>query len=163
MTGLVLGAGQRDVGQAQVLAALLGLVLGLVARELRSVEADVDRPRVARVGVVEEDRLLAARDVAGLPQVREVDDGELEPLAAVDRQDLHRLLVGVQAAAALLVARLVLRGGDPLAQPGGQRGRAHVLGRRRGVQQLGDVAQVGQPALAVDARQDAARAGPRRA
>ncbi|HWI08621.1 MAG TPA: UvrD-helicase domain-containing protein, partial [Solirubrobacteraceae bacterium] len=37
-----------------------------------------------------------ARDVARLPQERQVDDGELQPLAAVDRQHLHRLGVGLQ-------------------------------------------------------------------
>ena len=36
-----------------------------------------------------------------------------------------------------------------------------LLGRRRGVQQLADVAQVGEPALAVDACAAPARAGPR--
>ena len=39
----------------------------------------------------------------------------------------------------------------------GQRGGAHLLGRRRGVQELADVAQVGQLALAVDGLQHALR------
>ena len=76
--------------------------------------------------------------------------GELEALAAVDRQHLHGLGVGLQPAAALLVAGVVAGLGDPTAQPRGQRGNAELLARRRGVQQLADVAQVGQPALAVD-------------
>ena len=49
-------------------------------------------------------RAARRRDVAGLPQERVVDDRELEALAAVDRQHLHRLGVGLQPAAALLVA-----------------------------------------------------------
>ena len=95
-------------------------------------------------------RLLLAPDPGRLPQVGEVDDRELEALAAVDREHLHRLGVGLQPAAALLVAGLLLGGGDPLAQPAGQRGRAEPLGGRRRVQELADVAQVGQPPLAVD-------------
>ncbi len=118
-------------------------------------EADVDRALVVAVGVVEEDGLVALGDVAGLPQVGEVDDGELQTLAAVDGQDLDGLLVGLQAPAALLVAGLLPGGGDALAQPGGQRSGAHLLGRRGGVQQLGDVAQVGQRALPVHGAQDA--------
>ena len=45
--GLVLGAGQRDVGEAQVLAALLGLVLAAVGGEVGAVQADVDDALVA--------------------------------------------------------------------------------------------------------------------
>ena len=68
----------------------------------------------------------------------------------MDRQHLDRLGVGLQPPAALLVARLLLGLGDPPPQPRRQRGRAELLGRRRGVQELADVAQVGEPALAVD-------------
>ena len=65
---LVLGARQRDVGEPQVLAALLDDVLLLVAFEVRALEPDVDRARVAGVGVVEEDRLGVRRDVARAPR-----------------------------------------------------------------------------------------------
>ena len=68
----------------------------------------------------------------------------------MDRQHLHGLGVGLEPPAALLVARVVAGVGDPLAQPRGQRGGAELLGGRGGVQQLADVAQVGQPALAAD-------------
>ena len=71
----------------------------------------------------------------------------------MDGEDLDRLGVGLEAPAALLVARVLAGGGDLLAQPRGQRGGAHLLGRRRGVQELADVAQVGQLALAVDGLQ----------
>ena len=75
----------------------------------------------------------------------------------MDRQHLDGLGVGLQAAAALLV-------GGVAARPRRSAGAAtpvsavvpELLGRRRGVQQLADVAQVGQPALAVGGR--AARA-----
>ena len=49
----------------------------------------------------------------------------------------------------LLVTGLGHRLGDPGAQPCRQRGRAELLGRDRGVQQLADVAQIGHPALAI--------------
>ena len=90
-----------------------------------------------------------------LPEVGVVDDRELEALAAVHRQHLDRLGVALQPAAALLVAA-VLRGLEhSLAQPGSQRGRSHLLGHRRGVEQLADVAEVGHPALSVDHREQA--------
>ena len=68
----------------------------------------------------------------------------------MDRQDLDGLGVGLEPAAALLVARVLAGLGDPPAQPRGQGGHAELLGRRLGVEELADVAEVGQPALAVD-------------
>ena len=53
-----------------------------------------------------------------LPQVRAVDDRELEPLAAVDGEDLHRLGVGLEPAAAVLVAGVLAGFVDPPPQPG---------------------------------------------
>ena len=64
--------------------------------------ADVDRPGVVVLVVVEGRRLVLV-DVAGLPEERVVDDRELEALAAVDRQHLDRLGVGLEPPAALLV------------------------------------------------------------
>ena len=87
------------------------------------------RSCAAGVGVVVDDRVGLARRCSRLPQVRHVDDRELEPLAAVDGQHLHGLGVGLQPAAALLVARVAVGLGDPPAQPDGQRGRAELLGR----------------------------------
>ena len=81
----------------------------------------------------------------------------------MDREDLDRLGVGLEPAAALLVARVLLGLGDPPPQPRGERGRPELLGRRGGVQQLADVAQVGQPPLAVGAARARAPAAPRRA
>ena len=153
---LVLRARQRDVGEPQVLAALLLEVLLHVARPLRALEPDVDRPRPR--GVVEGDGLLrVARDPRRLPEVRVVDDRELEPLAAVHGQHLHRLGVALQPPAALLVVVVGRRLEHALAQPRRQRGRAHLLGHRRGVEQLADVPEVGHPPLAVDHREHARR------
>ena len=94
---------------------------------------------------------------ARLPQVRVVDDRELEALAAVDRQDLDRLGVGLQAAAAVLVARVLVGLGDAPAQPRRPARSCRAARRRRGVQELADVAQVGQPPLAVGQPQHALR------
>ena len=150
----MLRARQRDVGEPQVLAALLVDVLRDMALPLRALEADVDRPRPRRV--VERDRRRSlARDPRRLPQVGVVDDRELEPLAAVHGQDLHRLGVALQPAAALLVVVVGGRLQHALAQPRGQRGGAHLLGHRGGVEQLADVAEVGHPPLAVDHREHA--------
>ena len=108
--GLVLRAGQRDVGEAQVLAALLGVVLAPVVRRSRGRRADVDRTRSSSAcGSWKKTGCGSSRDVARLPQERAVDDRELEALAAVDGQDLDRLGVGLQPPAALLVARVLAR------------------------------------------------------
>ena len=144
------GPGQRDVGEPQVLAALLTRVLLAVVRELRPLERHVDRPRVAGLRIVEEDRgLRLVGDPARLPQERQVDDRELEPLAAMDRQHLDRLGVRLEPAAALLVAGVESGLGDPRPQPRRERRRAELLVGRGRVQQLPDVAQVGQLPLAV--------------
>ena len=152
--GLVLGPGQGDVGQPEVLAPLLDETLVLVAGEVRPRQADVDAQGVPGVRVVEEHRVGVAGDVARLPEEGQVDDRELEPLAPVDGQDLDGLGVGLEPAAALLVARVLGRLGDPPAQPAGQGRRPELLGRRRRVEELADVAQVGQPALPVGPGQD---------
>src|SRR4029078_11069286 len=67
--------------------------------EALAVESDVERAAVGGGGVVVGDR-QAGRDVPGLPQVRVVDDRELEAFAAVHGEQLDRLGVGLQAAAA---------------------------------------------------------------
>ena len=85
-----------------------------------------------------------------------VDDRELEALAAVDRQDLDRLGVGVEPPAALLVAAVARRRrrSAGAARPVSEVTPSCSLGRG-GVQELADVAEVGQPALAVEPREDA--------
>ena len=98
-------------------------------------DADVDRPDVV-VPVVVVGRRLVLVDVARLPGERVVDDRELEALAAMDRQHLHRLGVGVEPQRAILVGAVAVGVGDPLPQPGGQRGDPELLLGRGGVQQL---------------------------
>ena len=79
----------------------------------------------------------------------EVDDGVLQPLAGMDRHELHGGGVGVEAAGAFgPTAGPAL--GDLFAQPGQQRDQAVPLNEGDLVQRLADVAQVGEPALTAD-------------
>ena len=65
---LVLGAGQRDVGEPQVLPALLVDVLAPCGvAGTRPGQADVDRALIARVRVVEDDRASASRRPRSAP------------------------------------------------------------------------------------------------
>ena len=159
---LVAGPGERDVGEAQVLAALLVDVPAAVSREPgpshRRRRWSAGRPWRRR-GRRPARRLVG--DASSVPQVRAVDDGELEALAAVDGEDLHGLGVGLEAAAAVLVVGVLVGLGDPPAQPGVSAVAPRLLGVGRGVQQLADVAQVGQLALARRPGQDPRRAGAR--
>ena len=104
-------------------------------------------------------RRLVLVDVAGLPGERVVDDRELEALAAMDGQHLHRLGVGVEPQGAILVGAVAVGVGDPLPQPGRQRGDAELLLGRGDVQELADVSEVGQPALAAQPSEDPPRDG----
>ena len=101
---------------------------------------DVERPAVVVGGVVE-DRDLLDRAVP-VPDVWAVDDRELQALAAVDRQHLHGFGVGLEAAAAVLVAGVLRRLGDASPQPGRERRRPEAVRHRNGVQELADVAQI---------------------
>jgi hypothetical protein len=116
-------------------------------------EADVEHPLAPLV--VEGDRLVALGRADDVPEVGQADDGELQALGPVDGQDLHREVVGLQPAGARLVAVPRPRVGHPPAQPRGQRRRAEALRRPRPVQELGDVAQVGERPLAAGAREHA--------
>ncbi len=132
------GPRQRDVQQAQVLAAsLLDLHL-LMTGKVVPLVPDVDRALLGVSGVVEH------RDVAGLgvaiPCVGAIDDGELETLAAVDGDHLDGVGVGLEPASPFLALRVALDVVDTPAQPGGQRGRAEPLGHAGLVEQLGHVA-----------------------
>ena len=160
---LVARARQRDVGEPQVLAALLDHVLALVAAEVGPVErrrrssrrrrrpGRGRRPAAARSGCTPAPTGTGSRrsgtrgpccggSSAPGPPRRRTPGGGCGPRrrcpapASAIRRRSHA----------------------------GQRGRAELLGRRGGVQQLADVAQVGQPALAVGGARARARAGPRR-
>ena len=153
--GLVLGPRQRDVGQPQLLAPLLLAVLRgvLDERRIARVRRHVDGPRVAPRRVVVDRRRRLVGDPERVPQERAVDDAELQALAAVHGQHLHRGRVGLQPPRPVLGARVALVGRHPPPQPAGQRGDPQPPVDRRAVQQLGDVAQVGQLALATHHRQ----------
>ncbi len=148
---------QRNVGEPEILAALLADELLAVGVVVAAREADVDRALVAGRRVVKEDRARRAGDEPRLPQERQVDDRELQTLAAVDGENLDRLGVGFQAPAALLVGGVGIGLGDPRPQPGGERARAELLGAGGAVQELTDVAQIGEATLPRGARQDPRR------
>jgi hypothetical protein len=62
-----------------------------VALILGALQRDVDLAHVVLVGVVEGQRRVGAGDRRGVPEVGEIHHGELEALAAVDGEDLHRV------------------------------------------------------------------------
>ena len=145
---LRLGPRQGDVEQAQRLAGVLATSGDATAWRWNGARP-ADVAAAAALVVVEERDLRVAAGVA-VPQGREVDDGVLQALAAVDGDQLHGRGVGVEAAGAL-GGDLELLVGDLLAQPG----RAARPGPSRSLgadpqQRLADVAQVGEGALAAD-------------
>ena len=146
---LRLGPRQGDVEQSERLAR----VLAPVAADRLAVEGarPADVAAAAALVVVEErDGRIASGEA--VPQGREVDDGVLQALAAVDGDQLDGRGVGVEAAGAL-GGDLELLVGDLLAQPGEQSDQAHPLLGADPQQGLADVAQVGEGALAADAAQ----------
>ena len=75
----------------------------------------------------------------------------------MDGQHLHRLAVRLQPPAAVLVGDVLAGLGDPAAQPRRQGGDAEPAGHRLAVEQLADVAQIGERALAVRTGEQAGR------
>ena len=94
---LRLRPGQRDVGQPQLLAGALGARL---ARARPQPPTSIVRGAVV---VVEEAARSRCRARA-VEEERQVDDGVLQTLAPVDRDELHRRGVGVEPAGALVAA-----------------------------------------------------------
>ena len=158
---LGLGAGDRDVQQPQPLAGLLVLPAAAVVGPAGAAAADVEA--ALPVVVVEQRPGRLRHEPVG--DGGQVDDGVLEPLARVDRHQLHGGGVGVEPPGALGAAAGAALG-DLLAQPGQQRDQAVPLGEGDLVQRLADVAQVGEAALAADLgehprREPARRSRPR--
>jgi hypothetical protein len=124
---------ERHVEEAEVFPTLLAVAEAAVPGDVgAAVAADVDRPHVVFLVVVIGRRLVLV-DVAGVPGERVVDERELEALAAMDGQHLHRLGVGVEPQGAILVGAVPVGVGDALPQPGRQRGDAELLLSRDGV------------------------------
>jgi hypothetical protein len=137
-------AGERDVEQPQLLAGVLG-VGDLLARGVAGAVLAADVEDAAAVRVVQQQRRLL-RVLRAVPAVRHVDDRELQPLARVHGDDLDGGGVGLQAPAALGQAAAV---GvlDALPEPGAERAQPERLLDGGPVEHLGQVAQVGEPAL----------------
>jgi hypothetical protein len=90
--------------------------------------------------------LVSSADVP-FPGFGQVDQRELQPLAAVHGQHANRALVGLQPLCP--VWRRAGAGlGHPGPQPLHQRAHAELAGDHRRVQALAEMPQVGQPALA---------------
>ena len=143
---LRLGTRQRDVGEPQLLAGVLGpRPPGGLGRP-----GEVEPPGA---GLVVVEQLGRLGDVA-VEEVREVDDGVLQSLAAVDGEDLYGGRVGVEPAGAL-------GRGEGLAtlrpEPLEQGGQPEPLPTRGLVEQLAEVVEVGHQPFAVGARQHPAR------
>ena len=81
-----------------------------------------------------------------------IHDGVLEPLALVDREQLHGVRVALEAELACLAAELLreLLVGPHQAEPAHERARREALAGGRAVKQLAEVEQVRHAALAVD-------------
>ena len=154
---LGLGARHRDVEQAERLARVLAPVASYGVAVERARPADVAAPAACVVVEERHGRVAAGEAV---PQGGEVDDGPLQALAAVDGDELDSSGVGVEAAGAL-GGDLELVVGDLLAQPGEQADQPEPLLGGHPQQGLADVAQVGQRALAADARRAPGRSAPR--
>ena len=137
---LVAGAGQGDVEQTEALALLLCLLQFPVGRQVRARTPDVDGSLVRRVEVVK-DRDVDPKRPA-VPGVRDHHDRELQSLASVNRDHLHRLRVRLQSTCALFVLAVAVCLQDASPQPVGEGRGAHTLGDGRVVQQLGDMTQV---------------------
>ena len=75
-----------------------------------------------------------------MPQERAVHDRELEALAAVDREHLDRLGVGLESPRALLLPVVALGVGDALGKPAAKRRDPEPLRAGRTVEQLREVA-----------------------
>ena len=156
------GAGEGDVGEAQILATLLRdgeRVVGAEPAARRS--ADVERPLVVDA-VKDRERRRTVGGAAAVPQEGAVDDRELEPLGPVDGQHLDGLGVRLEPPAAVLVGGVLPGLGDPLGEPGGQRRDAELALGGGLVEELPHVAEVGHGALAVALGEDPggeARAG----
>ena len=148
------GARQRDVDEAQVLGGALEprapLHVGVVELAVEAL-AEVDHGAAGVVVVLDAVEPVGEAAAPPVPQEGAEHDRVLEPLGLVDGDDLHQVLVGLEAQLRRVVAALVAALG---LEPAQQRvGRGVRLGRL--VQALGQVQQVGQAPLAVAAQQQA--------
>ena len=164
-------SGHRHVGEPVLVATVLAGSLeprrvllvgcrphGAVALLGRALTLrDVERPPLDPLGrVVEGERRLGADPFAAVPQRREQHDRELEALGRVDGLDLHGVRVGLDAALYRIGCNVV----GPRALQFGQdhqrcSGRDPTAADGLGVDQLGDVLEVGQVAFAERVEQEA--------
>ena len=111
----MLRASERHIREAQLFTAILKQLLITVFAVGGTLETDVRGCFVAVLRIMEGDRLRFTRTGAGPRQERAVNDRELKSLAAVNREDLHRVCVGLKSSRPLLLAVFLLSGRDLLA------------------------------------------------
>ena len=138
----VTGAGQRDIGQAQLfgehlLAGAFEVVLQLTATEIQQWLAS----RIVAAGAV----AVLAEQLA-VPEEGTEHQWVFQALAGVDGYDLHPLGIAFQTQQGFLTGALAAALGI---EPGEQRFQSRSQ-QAFSLQQFAKVQQVGQPALAID-------------
>ena len=145
---LVLGPGEGNVEVAQVFATALLVGQLEVGSSVPIFGSPYVELALLATRVVEDHRLVPVVRAPGVPQIRAVDNWELQALGPVDRQHLDRGRIGVEAAAPLLgfsSLALVHPANKPIEQ-----GREAQLGLGGlGVEQFGHVGEVSELALPV--------------
>ena len=163
----VLRSSERDVEQPEVLGLSLPLS-DLLVRRLRGRgrgDSNVEGPR-RRLAAPVRRRVFVKRQIPylpkvwleerAIPKVRAPNDGVLETLAGVDRNDFDGVRVGLEPKL-LFIRRLAPVLGALAFQPRGERGRRHLASRFCRVRQLREVHQVRHDALAARKLQHARR------
>ena len=143
---LVLGPREGDVEKAHPLGKLLVLGAGGGLGVLRRAEVED-----GVVFVVVKERVLASAEVGFGPQERAEDDGPFEPFAFVDGEDFHRVVVALQPEF-FVVARAGFA--HLLGEPAEQSARPELELLRGGMQQLGEVQEIRETALALRLGED---------
>ena len=152
-----LRARERDVQEPHRLGELLQPLDGL--RPLVRVEVDDLPVTVRRPPVIHRvHRIPAPPRTARIPRERAEHHGELEALRSVHGEDPDELLVALDAKLDVVVGTVRVRAAT--VQPGGELGRGEPFARLRRLQQLGEVAHVGQPACTVAVAEEMRRAPP---
>ena len=145
-------AGERHVGEATILRQPLHI-------GARGALCVARRPMIEHHAI----GLMYQQGLVGLEgervvQRRTVDDVELQPLALVDREDLHRLRISLETQLGdfPLALRVGPAGGDPAQDAVG----IEVIGHSRRVHQLRDMPEIGHAPITIgaahEARQDVA-------
>ena len=136
----ITGTGQGHIGQAQLLGETL--MAGALAVLIKLFAAQIEQ-RCAVVGVTGDVFMLAQQ--RAVPQIRAEHQRVLQALGGVDGDNLHPFGIAFQAQQGVFTMGL---GTELGIEPAEQLLQARTL-QTLGLQQLGQVQQVGQPPLAI--------------